>query len=137
MVGRRGLRTAPLAFENILVEKISKVTFFKGLSNIPVFFVCTSCCTGIYSVLLIIIKFCIHLLTINYEFLLFRDIDNETTFITNVEIQDVLDGKYHLIYAHPETLLGSKAVGKMLRSKLYKELVCCTVVDEVHMISEW
>ncbi|XP_062581615.1 bifunctional 3'-5' exonuclease/ATP-dependent helicase WRN-like [Saccostrea cucullata] len=67
------------------------------------------------------------------------DIDNDTLFefVTIVKMQDLLEGKYYLIYAHPETLLGSKGIGKMLRSKLFKEYVCCTVVDEVHMISEW
>ena len=34
---RVSVRTAPLAFENILAEKIFKVRLFKGPSNIPAF----------------------------------------------------------------------------------------------------
>ncbi|XP_053402587.1 uncharacterized protein LOC123550711 [Mercenaria mercenaria] len=37
---------------------------------------------------------------------------------------------------HPETVF-NKEVGRMMRNSRFRDLVCCTVVDEVHMISEW
>ena len=42
-----------------------------------------------------------------------------------------------MIYAHPETVIKSKAIRKILLSDQYQSEVCATVVDEVHMIAEW
>jgi hypothetical protein len=55
----------------------------------------------------------------------------------HVSLDDLQQGKYHLIYAHPETLLRNRTVSTMLRSKTYRKNVCAIVIDEVHMISEW
>ncbi|XP_046568495.1 LOW QUALITY PROTEIN: Bloom syndrome protein homolog [Haliotis rubra] len=51
--------------------------------------------------------------------------------------KELQQGQFNIIYAHPETLLNNKTVGRLLRSPLFQEKVCAVVVDEVHMISEW
>jgi len=57
--------------------------------------------------------------------------------IVSVNMEDVKDGKFHLIYAHPETLVENRQFGKILRSRAFSHNVGCIVVDEVHMVSEW
>ncbi|XP_053380705.1 uncharacterized protein LOC123562012 [Mercenaria mercenaria] len=62
--------------------------------------------------------------------------DETVPFISNASLQDVRQGKFKIIYMHPETVF-NKEVGRMMRNSRFRYLVCCTVVDEVHMISEW
>ncbi|OWF50907.1 ATP-dependent DNA helicase Q-like 3 [Mizuhopecten yessoensis] len=56
--------------------------------------------------------------------------------IKDVSFKDIADGKYNIIYAHPESAL-CKRIHSVLRSPLYQDKICSVVIDEVHMISEW
>ena len=47
------------------------------------------------------------------------------------------DGHYHIVFAHPETLISSKYGRELLLSKTYQENVVALVVDEAHCIVEW
>ena len=47
------------------------------------------------------------------------------------------DGHYHIVFAHPETLVSSKYGRQLLLSKNYQENVVAIVVDEAHCIIEW
>ena len=62
--------------------------------------------------------------------------DPAPVIVSSASLQEVKDGKYNLIYMHPETIF-HKDVGRMIRSTIFRDRVCCTVIDEVHMISEW
>ena len=46
------------------------------------------------------------------------------------------DGHYHIVFAHPETLISSKYGRELLLSKTYQESVVALVVDEAHCIVE-
>jgi hypothetical protein len=48
----------------------------------------------------------------------------------SVSIQDVKEGKYRLIYAHPEAFLTSATGKSMLRSAIFQKNVCCIAIDE-------
>jgi len=48
----------------------------------------------------------------------------------------IKSGDIELLYSHPEALF-THTFSRILRSKLYQEMVCCITVDEVHMIEEW
>ncbi|OWF53874.1 Werner syndrome ATP-dependent helicase [Mizuhopecten yessoensis] len=63
--------------------------------------------------------------------------DDEVAVATSVKLEEIREGKFCLVYAHPETLVDNKEVGKLLPSPVFRRSVCCTVVDKVHMISEW
>jgi superfamily II DNA helicase RecQ len=63
--------------------------------------------------------------------------ETDNFLICSAPMHEVMEGKFSLIYAHPETLVDNANIWKMLRSKVYKDRVCAIVVDEVHMISEW
>ena len=54
-----------------------------------------------------------------------------------VDIDDIIDGKYRLIYTHPEALLDTQIGMKLLRTKKLRRLVGCIAIDEGHMIQEW
>ncbi|XP_046546635.1 ATP-dependent DNA helicase RecQ-like [Haliotis rubra] len=62
--------------------------------------------------------------------------ENDIHAPTYVKMKELQQGQFNIIYAHPETLLNNKTVGRLLRSPLFQEKVCAVVVDEVHMISE-
>ncbi|XP_033724737.1 mediator of RNA polymerase II transcription subunit 34-like [Pecten maximus] len=67
-----------------------------------------------------------------------EDQDQDDTVVAkDVDINDVMKGKYQLVYAHPETLTKSKRVASMLRSKTYQDRTGAIVIDEVHMVTEW
>ncbi|XP_052216227.1 ATP-dependent DNA helicase Q1-like isoform X2 [Dreissena polymorpha] len=65
------------------------------------------------------------------------DCDDKVILPKEVTMKELMDGKYHIIYTHPECLFQSKAIAKMIRSKNYQEHLCGIVIDEVHMILEW
>ena len=46
------------------------------------------------------------------------------------------DGHYHIVFAHPETLVSSKYGRELLLSKNYQENVVA-IVDEAHCIIKW
>ena len=47
------------------------------------------------------------------------------------------EGYYHIVFAHPETLISSKYGRELLLSKQYQENLVAIVVDEAHCIIEW
>ena len=47
------------------------------------------------------------------------------------------EGFYHIVFAHPETLISSKYGRELLLSKQYQENLVAIVVDEAHCIIEW
>ena len=46
-------------------------------------------------------------------------------------------GHYHIVFAHPETLVSSKYGRELLLSDIYQQNVVAIVVDEAHCIVEW
>lgn len=68
--------------------------------------------------------------------MIFEEEEVDVECETDVPFQQIENGKFHLIYAHPETFTRRK-FGNLLRSKFYQHNVCAIVVDEVHMVSEW
>ena len=53
------------------------------------------------------------------------------------EEEKVRRGLYHIVFAHPESLVSSKYGHSLLQSKQYQENVCAIVIDEAHCILEW
>jgi superfamily II DNA helicase RecQ len=53
------------------------------------------------------------------------------------DIDDVIAGKYNLVFSHPEALVSSVGGQRLLRSSVYQDRVCCIAIDEAHMIQEW
>ena len=47
------------------------------------------------------------------------------------------NGDYHIVFAHPETLVSSKYGRELLLSETYQENVVAITVDEAHCIVEW
>lgn len=44
---------------------------------------------------------------------------------------------FTLVYVHPETVTTNSKLRRMLLTKKIQQQVCCVVIDEVHMVSEW
>lgn len=44
---------------------------------------------------------------------------------------------FKLVYVHPETVTSNSKLRRMLLTKKIQQQVCCVVIDEVHMVSEW
>ena len=62
-------------------------------------------------------------------------VSNELTPTSySVPIQDIRDGNYNIIYAHPEAVL-SEAGLRLIQD--IRHMICYLVVDEAHMIVEW
>ena len=53
------------------------------------------------------------------------------------EEEKLRDGHYHIVFAHPETLISSKYGRDLLLSKQYQENLVAIVIDEAHCIIEW
>ncbi len=64
------------------------------------------------------------------------EVDVDIDFSQCEEIK-LRDGHYHIVFAHPETLISSKYGRELLLSKKYHENVVAIVVDEAHCIIEW
>jgi bloom syndrome protein len=47
------------------------------------------------------------------------------------------DGHYHIVFAHPETLISTKYGRELLLSETYQQHVVAIVVDEAHCIVDW
>jgi superfamily II DNA helicase RecQ len=63
--------------------------------------------------------------------------DTDQPIFSNVPLESIKEGNYCYLYAHPETLIDNKEIGKMLRGRTMQKLVCAIAIDEVHMVSEW
>lgn len=53
------------------------------------------------------------------------------------EERKLRDGHYHIVFAHPETLVSSKYGRDLLLSETYQEHVIAIAVGEAHCIVEW
>jgi superfamily II DNA helicase RecQ len=47
------------------------------------------------------------------------------------------DGQYHIVFAHPESLISSKYGRELLLSEKYRDSVVAIVIDEAHSIIDW
>jgi hypothetical protein len=47
------------------------------------------------------------------------------------------DGQYHIVFAHPESLISSKYGRELLLSEKYRDNVVPIVIDEAHCIIDW
>lgn len=66
------------------------------------------------------------------------DADNsDGQILTTTPISDILQGKYSLIYAHPEALLSSVQGERLLKQLQKSEMLVCIAIDEAHIILEW
>ena len=70
------------------------------------------------------------------------DVDEENIDEKNVDIDFSLcqknklcDSRYHIAFAHPETLISSQFGRELLLSEKYQGRVLAIVVDEAHCIS--
>jgi superfamily II DNA helicase RecQ len=52
-------------------------------------------------------------------------------------IDRIIEGKHHLIFMSPETLLENSRVRGMLQRKVYMDNLVAVVVDEAHCIHKW
>ena len=75
---------------------------------------------------------------------LVADTDELDEFAVDVDFsqyeeEKLRDGHYHIVFAHPETLISSKYGRKLLLSKQYQEnlVAIMIVIDEAHCIIEW
>ena len=53
------------------------------------------------------------------------------------EEEKLRDGHYHIVFAHPETLISSKYGQELLLSEQYQENLVAIAIDEAHCIIEW
>ncbi|XP_013409162.1 uncharacterized protein LOC106172806 [Lingula anatina] len=65
-----------------------------------------------------------------------NNLEDRAVLECDVPFDMIEKGAYKIIYAHPETFQKTK-FAQVIRRKVYQELVCAVVIDEVHMISEW
>ena len=63
--------------------------------------------------------------------------DCEEVFTVKVPMHEIKAGNFRLVYAHPEAFLSAPQGKSMLRSKIYRDRICCVAIDEAHMIYEW
>lgn len=65
--------------------------------------------------------------------------DCDSQILTTAPISDILvvEGKYSLIYAHPEALLSCVQGERVLKQLQKSEMLVCIAIDEAHIILEW
>ena len=64
-------------------------------------------------------------------------VSQEDSCIKNVRMNHFNIAYFRLVYAYPETVTTNSRIRKLLLTKRFQEIVCCIVIDEVHMVSEW
>ena len=57
--------------------------------------------------------------------------------ILTVPMSDIADGKFTLVYSHPEALLSTDTGKSLIQNLENKKIISCIAVDEAHMILEW
>ncbi|XP_060599722.1 ATP-dependent DNA helicase RecQ-like [Ruditapes philippinarum] len=57
--------------------------------------------------------------------------------VINVPLEDIITGKFTLVYAHPEALLSTGKGTYLLSAMERKSIISCIAIDEAHMILEW
>lgn len=63
--------------------------------------------------------------------------DCDSQILTTAPISDIVEGKYSLIYAHPEALLSCVQGERVLKQLQKSEMLVCIAIDEAHIILEW
>ena len=53
------------------------------------------------------------------------------------EKDQLVKGQYHIVFAHPESIISTKFGRYLMLSHTYKERVVSIVVDEAHCILDW
>ena len=64
------------------------------------------------------------------------DNDGEDVSLT-VPLETLLSTCYDLIFAHPEVVIDSRKVAKLLKNPAFKRKVRVIVVDEAHLVIDW
>jgi len=62
---------------------------------------------------------------------------SEDGLLTEIPLEALLNTTYDLIFAHPEVVVNSKNVVKLLKTPAYKQKVRAIVVDEAHLLIHW
>ena len=52
-------------------------------------------------------------------------------------VDNVIEGKYQLVYISPEQLIGNPKYRTMCQSEIYVEKLVAFVVDEAHCVKKW
>ena len=64
--------------------------------------------------------------------------DNEQNEdICDDELSYIENGKFRLLFLHPEGFISCRKGRKILMSKVYHDKVACCVIDEAHLVQEW
>ena len=63
--------------------------------------------------------------------------DESSDMITSVSLTDIANGKYQIVFAHPEALISSESGRRLLRRDGFMRNLACIAIDEAHMILEW
>ncbi|CAB4011533.1 Hypothetical predicted protein [Paramuricea clavata] len=71
-----------------------------------------------------------------------ENMDDDNCFNADIdfclcETRKLCGGRYHIVFAYPETLISSKYGWELLLSQQYQENVVGIVIDEVHCIVDW
>jgi superfamily II DNA helicase RecQ len=66
-----------------------------------------------------------------------EETESEGVLITDIPMEEIENGKYQLVYAHPEAIISSRTGRKLLNNTKFKKNLCCIAIDEGHMILEW
>ena len=54
-----------------------------------------------------------------------------------VPLETLLNTSYDLLFAHPEVVIGSRKIAKLLKNPAFKRKVRVIVVDEAHLVIDW
>ena len=63
--------------------------------------------------------------------------DDRDDVALDVPVEMLLNTTYDLIFAHPEVVVDSKKVAKLLRTPDFKRKIQAIVVDEAHLVIDW
>lgn len=63
--------------------------------------------------------------------------DDEEDVSLTVPVETLLTTSYDLIFAHPEVVIDSRKVTKLLKNPAFKRKVRVIVVDEAHLVIDW
>lgn len=62
--------------------------------------------------------------------------DCDSQILTTAHISDIVEGKYSLIYEHPEALLSCVQGERVLKQLQKSDILVCIAIDEAHIILE-
>lgn len=64
----------------------------------------------------------------------FNKMHISATFLDHSAVEEVMSGKYELIFTSPENCLKYQQI---FLSDLYQDQLCCIAVDEAHCVEKW